>query len=417
VPSGLVEWSEHEAAQVFAPLAHPIQHPQIVLVKGLFRPVIARFISTKPEHDQIDAALFELVLDMRFVVVQQAIGARPHQAKRVVHHARAIALDYDTVEAYSATSCVAKLDPMRSVRCCDRMDAVAERVGFGRDDLSLLFVEAHEELSAAGLLLVVDIEPGGVGAYTLLGGADPCPCAPFRSRLHAAVPVASVSILPAHDLAGIPGFRVRRLPNAVVLVRDVSFGGENEPMTRVPKTPLKVLSHGRRDQVGRNARVAIVPHTRDRAFLGPSRLFEGFVERAHAASRGVFDVDRNAGILRRVDLWLVFFLHGGCNDRLGSEVCRNGLAHRLSEALRAGFRAGRAAIRSSMAGEGGDLPPTLEETRDRQVFLSRNPRTQLFHRRNHIGQRTRGEHEDRHRGQVLQRRERVVNSFEHQNWK
>ena len=292
MPAGLVERCEHEAAQAFAPLAHTVQHPQVVLVERLFGSFVAGFVSAEPENDQVHAPLLELGPDVGLVVVEQAIGACPHQAERVVHHAGAVALDHHAVEVDWAASRVTKLEKMRPVGRVDGVHRVAESLGFGRHDLARAPVELHRELSTARLFLIVDVEPGGLGAdIASLGRADASPCAWLRSRLHAPVPVTAVAILPAHDFANIPVFGIGRLPNAVVLVRNVPFGGENESMARVSKTGLKVLSHGRCDQIGRNAGVAIVPHASDRALLCRCRLFERFVERPHPATGGVLDVD------------------------------------------------------------------------------------------------------------------------------
>jgi hypothetical protein len=245
VPSGLVERCEHEAAQAFAPLAHTVQHLQVVLVERLFGSIVARFVSAEPENDQVDAPLLELGPDVGLVVVEQAIGPCPHQAERVVDHAGAVALDHYAVEVDWPASCVTKLEQMRPVGRLDGVHRVAESVGFGRYDLAGAPVELHRKLSTARLFFVVDVEPGGLGAdVASLGRADASPCAWFRSRLHAPVPVAAVAILPAHDFANVPVLGIRRLPDAVVLVRNVPFCGENESMARISKAGLKVFSHG-----------------------------------------------------------------------------------------------------------------------------------------------------------------------------
>jgi hypothetical protein len=70
-----------------------------------------------------------------------------------------------------------------------------------------------------------------------------------------------------------------------------------------------------------------------------------------------------------------------------------------------------------MSGERGNLAPVLEEPDDGDAFFARNPWTQRLHRRNDVRHRAGHEHEGGHRDEVLQGRELLVNSFEHQNWK
>jgi len=418
VPACLIERCEHEAAQILAPLAHATQNSQIVFVELLLRSVVARFVAAESEDEEVDTAPFELSLDVRLVVVEQAVRACAEQAERVVHHARAFALDDDSVEMDRTASSVTKLDHVRSVGRFDRIDIVAKRVGLGRYDLPFPSVEPHGELSASRLRLVVDVESGRIPTdVASFRSADSRPRASARPRLHAPVAVPPVAVLTAHHLANFPGFGVGGLPDASVFVGDVAFGGENEAVASVPEARLEVLSHGRRDEIGSDARVPVVPDPRDCAFLSPRGPLERLIECAHPAPRRVFDVDCNACVLRRGDLRSVVGLNWRCHHWSWAKVSRHGLAHGLRKALGPGLCVGRRAIGAPVAGERRNRPPSIEEPHDGEAFLTRNPWSHPFHGRDHVRQCARGEHEHRHRDQVLQRREVAVDSFEHQNWK
>jgi len=219
---------------------------------------------------------------------------------------------------------------MRAIGRLDRIDAVAEGLGFGRYRLSLPVVETNGELAASRLFLVVDVKPGSVGAHVvLLARADPRPGSSLSPRLHATVAVPSPAILPAHHLPNLPAVGIGCLADAAVLVGDEALGREDEPVPRVPKARLKVLSNRRCDEVGGDARVAIVSYARDRALVSPRRLLERSVERSHAEPGRVLDPRRNTRVFCRVDANAVFGFGRVLDPRSRTQIGCDGFAHRL----------------------------------------------------------------------------------------
>ena len=62
-----------------------------------------------------------------------------------------------------------------------------------------------------------------------------------------------MTILSPHHFPDIPVLGVGRLAHTAMLVRDVPFRREHEAVSRIAEARLEVLSHGRGDEVGRDA--------------------------------------------------------------------------------------------------------------------------------------------------------------------
>ncbi|KPK16332.1 MAG: hypothetical protein AMJ62_05865 [Myxococcales bacterium SG8_38] len=206
----LIERCKHQTAEVLPVLAHVAKYLQIIFVERILSTVVACFVAAETKDDEVRAAALELTSDVRFVVVEQAVGARTHEPEGIVHDAGAVSLQHDTVYVNGAASRIAELDLVRAVGGIDGVHGIVGAVGPRRDGFPLPVVETHRELTAARLLLIVDVEARGSRAdLSSPCRADSRPGAGVRTRLHAAVAVESVSILAPYDLANGPGIGIR----------------------------------------------------------------------------------------------------------------------------------------------------------------------------------------------------------------
>src|SRR5690554_3477767 len=183
----------------------------------------------------------------------------------------------------------------------DDLDGVLELFAPRIDDRIFAPIDSVPKAAAAAMFLIPDLEARDLIADGRARiGAEAGEGALLGDDLVSAITIMAVADGAARHLAD-KEIAVIPSVNVAMSIGQMPAREEQEAVPRVAESLLEMPPHRMRDEIGRDARVAIMRDARDELIFGTRRADERSIKRGEAAPVGIFDKMRDPAHLIVLD--------------------------------------------------------------------------------------------------------------------